>query len=79
MNTGWGMAFTNYNILFFVDEKTQGKDRENTGNFVLIRAWQPCDRTRWSYPWNSDQNSARLWWGWGLGGDGGGGVLSWDL
>ena len=29
----------------FVNEKTQGKNkkhREKTGNFVLIRAWQPC-------------------------------------
>ena len=40
----WGL-FTNLNILFFVVKKTQGKwqeHRENTGNLVLIGAWQPC-------------------------------------
>ena len=38
------MPFTIYNIVFFVDEKTQGKSkehRENIGNFVLLGAWQP--------------------------------------
>ena len=46
---GWSRLFTNLNILFFVDKKNtgkmaraQGKDRENTGNLVLIGAWQPC-------------------------------------
>ena len=42
---GWWRLFTNLNILFFADKKTQGKwqeHRENTGNLVLIGAWQPC-------------------------------------
>ena len=42
---GWWRLFTNLNIIFFVDKKTQGKwqeHRENTGNMVLIGAWQPC-------------------------------------
>ena len=25
--------------------RAQGKDRENTGNLVLIGAWQPCNRS----------------------------------
>ena len=42
-----GVVETIYKIkifYFFVDKKTQGKweeDRENTGNLVLIGAWQP--------------------------------------
>ena len=42
---GWWRLFTNLNILFFADKKTQGKwqeHRESTGNLVLIGAWQPC-------------------------------------
>ena len=27
--------------VIFVDEKTE-EHRENKGNFVLIRVWQPC-------------------------------------
>ena len=49
MATGRWRPFTNYIFYFFVDEKTQGKkqrtqgkDREKTGNFVLLGAWQPC-------------------------------------
>ena len=41
---GWWRLFTNLNILFFADKKTQGKwqeHRENTGNLILIGAWQP--------------------------------------
>ena len=41
---GWWRLLTNKNILFFVDQKTQGKwqeHRENSGNLVLIGVWQP--------------------------------------
>ena len=45
---GWWRSFTNYNILFFCrwkntgkKQRTPGNHRENTGNFVLIGAWQP--------------------------------------
>ena len=44
-----GMVETIYKLnyfIFFVDEKTQGKSeehRENTGNFVVMGAWQPCN------------------------------------
>ena len=45
---GGGCHLQTIIFYFIVNEKntrkkrrTQGKDKENTGNFVLIRAWQP--------------------------------------
>ena len=46
-----GLVETIYKLKYFIfcqykntgkKLRAQGKHRENTGNFVLMRAWQPC-------------------------------------
>ena len=41
--------FTKYNIFFFCQWKKHREKAENTGNFVLIGAWQPWAGLSWGH------------------------------